>query len=253
MRGYAEQIKKYISEASEEKIPPKFYVYGINNDYSEILKRVDSDKCVLFVDGYRHVWQGFGDFLQVSSMRVIYDVIKRLPKDYASHIVIDSIDQIPGSLLDVCAACIGRNVDLHVVAGVNQKGGFYNFGRLIEEYADEIWIEKRYRKMNRKEATTESIYEQALSRAAMRCEYCGEYAHELEMHHILSGKGRRKQQERVETVAMLCYTCHRSEQGIHGRDGSKIDLDLKKRLQQYYFSQELSEQDVRTLMGGKLY
>lgn len=252
MRSYAERLKKNISEASEEKTPPKFLVYGINNDYSEILSKADPGRSILFVDDYKAVWKDFQNQLKVQRMIIIYDIIKKLPFGFMDNIIIDSIDHMPGNLMDIYALCVRKGFNLMVVAGVTQKGGFFNFGRLIEARATEVWIERGLKKMKFKEETN-TIYEKAVARSAGRCEYCGNYSHELEMHHILSGKGRRRQQERLETVVMLCYDCHRSDQGIHGRDGGKIALELKQRLQQHYFSQDIPEEEVRILMGGKLY
>jgi len=88
------------------------------------------------------------------------------------------------------------------------------------------------------------IRRQVMERSGGRCELCGAVAGEL--HHIISGRGKRKQYERVETCIMLCHRCH---------NHSKIEnmITLKMRLQSYYFRQGYNEEQVRVLMGGKLY
>ena len=52
---------------------------------------------------------------------------------------------------------------------------------------------------------------------------------------------------------MLCYTCHRSEIGVHGRDGRKLAVKLKQQTQQKYFDKGMNENEVRRAMGGKIY
>lgn len=81
-------------------------------------------------------------------------------------------------------------------------------------------------------------------RAGGKCEVCGRPAKEL--HHIINGNGKRRQNERVETCIMLCDRCHdhnRAEKGY----------TLKRKLQSYYFQRGYDENQVRLLMGGKLY
>ena len=79
-------------------------------------------------------------------------------------------------------------------------------------------------------------------RAGGRCELCGRRA--MELHHIISGNGKRQQHEREETCIMLCDCCH---------DHTRLGDTLKHKLQSYYFGQGYSEDEVRKLMGGKLY
>lgn len=92
------------------------------------------------------------------------------------------------------------------------------------------------------------VYSKVFERAGGRCEVCGRGGH-LELHHIL----RRKVKETPDNCIMLCYECHRGTRGIHGRDGHKLDRELKINLQLKYEQQGLSEDEVRKLMGGKLY
>ena len=90
-----------------------------------------------------------------------------------------------------------------------------------------------------------------LKRSRGYCEVCGSAG--VELHHILGGSGKRRQQERTETVIALCYHCHRGNYGVHGKNGLELNLRLKRGLQDYYFKQGMDEDKVRELMGGKLY
>lgn len=92
------------------------------------------------------------------------------------------------------------------------------------------------------------VYKEVSERADGRCEVCGKGGR-LELHHIL----RRKVKETPDNCIMLCYECHRGTRGIHGRDGHKLDRELKINLQLKYESRGLDEDEVRKLMGGKLY
>ena len=82
-------------------------------------------------------------------------------------------------------------------------------------------------------------------RANGRCELTGEYG-PLALHHILGGKGKRKQLERVETCIMLASR-------LHNHQDTELMLSLKCKLQSYYFQQGYTEAEVRELMGDKIY
>lgn len=96
------------------------------------------------------------------------------------------------------------------------------------------------------------FFDEIMERANYRCELCGS-GNMVEIHHLLGGSGRRKQQERKETLMALCYECHRGTWGIHGKYGNQLDIKLKQELQDYYFSKGKDEDEVRRLMGGRLY
>lgn len=85
-------------------------------------------------------------------------------------------------------------------------------------------------------------------RANGRCEVCGKPIN-LQLHHIL----RRKVKENSDNCIMLCYECHEGTNGVHGKYGHALDIKLKKKVQERYFSLGLSEEKVRELMGGRLY
>jgi len=94
------------------------------------------------------------------------------------------------------------------------------------------------------------VYQAVCSRANGECENCGEYyANRLELHHIL----RRKIEATVENCKMLCYKCHRGNDGVHGKNGHALDIKLKLQLQQTYFNRGINEDNVRKLMSGRIY
>ena len=64
---------------------------------------------------------------------------------------------------------------------------------------------------------TAAIREACAKRAGGKCETCGteeSAAYPLQMHHLLPGRGRRREQQAVENCVMVCMWCH--EFG-HGR------------------------------------
>lgn len=96
-----------------------------------------------------------------------------------------------------------------------------------------------------------AIVQAVLERSSGFCENC--YSTGVELHHIIYGSGLRKLCESVESVTLLCYECHRGTYGVHGRDGRKLNIKLKKKLQETYKEQGYKEEETRTMMGGKLY
>ena len=94
------------------------------------------------------------------------------------------------------------------------------------------------------------IYNLVSSNADGYCQVCHRYGGEsLELHHIL----RRKIEANVSNCKMLCRECHRGTNGIHGKNGHILDLELKVKLQNTYFEMGLHEGDVRKLMNDRLY
>lgn len=85
------------------------------------------------------------------------------------------------------------------------------------------------------------------------CEVCGS-SYLLQHHHIVSGRGKRKEHENKHSVILLCWDCHHgSEYGVHGKNGRDLNLYLKRKLQKKYFSIGYKEEEARKMMGGKLY
>ena len=84
------------------------------------------------------------------------------------------------------------------------------------------------------------------------CEFChSNYL--VEKHHIIKGRGKRREHENQHSVINLCWYCHKGNKGVHGKDGKHLDLYLKRQLQEKYFEMGYSEDEVRQKMGGKLY
>lgn len=96
-------------------------------------------------------------------------------------------------------------------------------------------------------------YQEIIKRSKGRCEVCGGMNGEVQMHHIISGHGKRKQHENIDSIICLCWECHHSNEGVHGKNGRELNLKLKVKLQKTYFKQGYSEEKVREMMGGKLY
>ena len=97
------------------------------------------------------------------------------------------------------------------------------------------------------------IAQAVMERSKGLCEVCGAMDYNVQLHHIIGGRGKRKQHESIESVILLCWNCHHSNHGVHGKNGKKLDLRLKGQLQEVYFKQGYSENEVREKMGGKLY
>lgn len=96
------------------------------------------------------------------------------------------------------------------------------------------------------------IVQAVLERSQGLCEWCGN-SEMVQLHHIINGNGKRKQHESVESVIALCWTHHHGTMGVHGREGKELDRTLKIKLQETYKEQGYSEDEIRRMMGGKLY
>lgn len=66
-----------------------------------------------------------------------------------------------------------------------------------------------------------------------RCYVC-ESCLNLEEHHIFFGTANRKLSEKDGLKVWLCSYHHRSEKGVHGRDGSTLDCYLKSEAELAY-------------------
>ena len=98
--------------------------------------------------------------------------------------------------------------------------------------------------MNKK--TRQKVY----NRANRQCEICGGIKG-LQVHHIV----RRSQlgKDNLDNLILLCWNCHHSTKGVHGRDGHALDLSLKLKLQEKLYNKGMSEEEVRDYMGGRIY
>lgn len=59
-----------------------------------------------------------------------------------------------------------------------------------------------------------------------RCLVCGSW--NVEDHHIFFGTAKRKISEELGLKVWLCPTHHRGTSGVHGRDGHKLDIEIKQ-------------------------
>src|SRR5699024_956156 len=97
------------------------------------------------------------------------------------------------------------------------------------------------------------IIEAVRKRSKGLCEVCGSN-YLLQHHHIVGGRGKRKQCENEHSIILLCWNCHHgSKWGVHGKNGKDLNLYLKRKLQEKYFDMRYTESEVREKMGGKLY
>lgn len=70
-----------------------------------------------------------------------------------------------------------------------------------------------------------------------RCIICGSYQN-IEIHHCLHGVANRRLADKYKLTVPLCYLHHRGTNGVHGKNGAKLDLELKKLAQknwEYHF------------------
>ena len=56
---------------------------------------------------------------------------------------------------------------------------------------------------------------------------CGRYSY-LEAHHIIKGRGKRRECETKESIVHLCADCHRGTYGVHGKGGHELDQCLRR-------------------------
>lgn len=78
------------------------------------------------------------------------------------------------------------------------------------------------------------------------CIVCGSW--NVEDHHIFFGQAKRKISEKHGLKVWLCPSHHRGTNGVHGRDGHKLDMELKQ-LGQKAFEWKHSRGDFMKLMG----
>ena len=58
------------------------------------------------------------------------------------------------------------------------------------------------------------------------CIICGSW--NVEDHHIFFGAAKRKISEKYGLKVWLCPTHHRGTNGVHGKNGHKLDMQLKE-------------------------
>ena len=64
-----------------------------------------------------------------------------------------------------------------------------------------------------------------------RCLICHTYLN-IEIHHCIYGVANRKLSDKYGLVVPLCNMHHRGTNGVHGKNGHKLDIKLKQLSQQ---------------------
>lgn len=85
------------------------------------------------------------------------------------------------------------------------------------------------------------------------CPICGQRATEL--HHIMF-KSQMKQLENCElNFIYLCPDCHRGTNGVHGKNGHKLDKKFKlmfqNKLEILFVKDKLTRTDIKDALGIK--
>jgi len=65
------------------------------------------------------------------------------------------------------------------------------------------------------------------------CFNCGCYGY-VEKHHMLHGPNRKKCNRYPLLIIPLCPECHRGTNGVHGKNGHELDLNLKQEAQRIF-------------------
>ena len=79
------------------------------------------------------------------------------------------------------------------------------------------------------------------------CLTCGSI-YNLHNHHIYFGVKNRKISDENGFTCWLCHRCHEGTNGIHGKNGHKLDLELK-RLCQKKFEETRTREEFICLIG----
>lgn len=92
-------------------------------------------------------------------------------------------------------------------------------------------------------------FNKVYERANYECELCDRGIGGLQEHHIVkrSQGGKDNPANRI----LLCWECHHGTAGIHGRDGHRLDKQLKIGLQKFYEWQ--GRENIKELMGQRFY
>ena len=78
------------------------------------------------------------------------------------------------------------------------------------------------------------------------CIVCGSW--NVEDHHIFFGTSKRKLSEEYGLKVWLCPTHHRGTNGVHGKNGHKLDTELKQ-LGQKAFEWEHTREEFMKVFG----
>ena len=241
---FTQKIKKNLIPCSPETI--SVGIFSIYTNYLEIQK--DLPDSYLVISGEpNHNWK---QSLLINQFEIVEELITKLDSTDISTLIIDSVDNIEGDLRKVIESCTVKGINLRIVAGINAFDTYYNFNKLLKAVGTSHWNEESRSYVS--EEKPDSLYKQAMTRAQGVCEVC-ESPHLPELHHIIFGRGRKRQKECLDSVIILCYDCHRGNNGVHSKDGRGLDIKLKQDLQKIFMSQGYSEEETRQMMGNKLY
>lgn len=100
--------------------------------------------------------------------------------------------------------------------------------------------------------TSKERHKKVAERSQGLCEICHS-PYIVQHHHIIYGEGKRKQCETVFSLIALCWHCHHGTYGIHGKNGYKLDLQLKQNLERTYREMDLTEEEIKYWLGGRFY
>lgn len=78
------------------------------------------------------------------------------------------------------------------------------------------------------------------------CFVCGSPC--VECHHVFHGS-YRKNADKYGMMVWLCPAHHRGTEGVHGRDGHALDIQLKEYAQRYFETNLGTREDFRELFG----
>lgn len=100
--------------------------------------------------------------------------------------------------------------------------------------------------------TKKERHKRVSERSQGLCELC-KGNNNVQRHHVIKGSGKRSQCETYDSLKDLCYSCHHGTNGVHGKNGAKLDRQLKEQLQKRYIARGYSEEDIFYLMGDRNY
>jgi len=70
----------------------------------------------------------------------------------------------------------------------------------------------------------------------------------VETHHVFFGSANRKVSDANGFMVDLCYEHHRGTNGVHGKNGANLSLQLKKMMQAEY-EKDHSREEFIALIG----
>lgn len=83
------------------------------------------------------------------------------------------------------------------------------------------------------------------------CYVCGSMR-DIEKHHCIHGTSGRKLATQYHLIVGLCPECHRGTNGVHGKNGHTLDLELKRTAQRAW-ENKYGDRDKFIEIFGKSY